>query len=183
MVTIINNNRDSRYFLLKFAGTSITAADKETIIPWFLSCLSTIDDPAIYTNFNSDYSFEVIPNYCECEEYSNTLTVAIYMRWRKKQERDETDMIVLNDDMPEVHLPISKLNDCLIDPPACVLNIGISGISRELLKRKWWSLLDGQNGYLWYNSYHRLQNGDWEIQIDRSNEYKWDDVSYPINGN
>lgn len=183
MTTIIHNERDSRYFLIKMAGPIVTTADKEVLLQWLLSCLSTIDDPAIYTNFNSDYSFEVLPNYCECEEYENTFTVAIYMRWRKKQLRDSTDMIVLSDDIPEIHLPIVKLYESLVNPPECVDKIGISGIGREILKRKWWSLLDGSNGYLWYNSYHRLLSGEWEVQIDRSNEYKWDDMSYPIAGN
>lgn len=183
MATLINNGVDSRYFLIKIVGTTITTEDKESLMAWFLSCLSTIDDPSIYTNFNDDYSFEVLPNYCECEEFENTLTIAVYLRWRLKQVFDSTDMIIVDENMEETKLPITKLQNAMTSIPEIVSAIGISGLSRSVFKRKWWKLLDSANGYLWYNSYHRLTTGEWEAQMDRSNVYKWDDFSYPINGN
>lgn len=182
-VTKINNGVDSRYFVIKITGDITTQNDKDAIANWFLSCLSTIDDPAIYTNFDENFSWQVLPNCCTCaNEYNNMVYIAIYMRWRLNKVYDATNMIVTTDAAPETNLPITKLSDSLVSYPSTITNIGISGVGRKLLKQEWWNLLDQSNGYLWYNSYYRNLEGNWATQVDISNQYRWDDNSYPFAG-
>lgn len=182
-VTKINNGVSSRYFVIKITGDITTQGDKDVITAWFLERLSTIDDPSIYTNFNDQYSWQVLPNCCTCDnEYNNIVYIAIYMRWRLSKIFDSTGMIITTDEAPEANLPIIKLDDALIQYPTSVESIGISGVNRKTLKKEWWKLLDASNGYLWYNSYYRALDGTWNTQMDISNQYNWDDNSYPFAG-
>ena len=181
-VNKVSNEVDSRYFLIKVIGDINNQADKDEIFNWILSCLSTVDDPAIYTNFDDQYSWQVLPHNCECEGSVNYVYVAIYMRWRRKHQFDTAGLTIEINEIPEENLPIVKLYNSLVDYPEIVTDVGISGISRTLLKKEWWRLLDGSNGYLWYNSYYRALTGEWNSQVDISNQYRWDDESYPFAG-
>ena len=88
-VNKINNGVDSRYFVIKFTGNITTQNDKDAISAWVLERLSTIDDPAIYTNFDDQYSWQVLTNCCSCDsEYTDIVYVAIYLRWRLKKIYD-----------------------------------------------------------------------------------------------
>lgn len=179
-IVTLSNSISSRDFLIIIRVNQLDNIIKEYIVNWFLSKLNNLTNPAIYNNYDNDYAFNVIvDDYIFSENENKFIEIGLHLEWFNGLTMDENKIIYTNPIEPLLLSPDLILSQ-LTEPSLYITMIGISGISINYMKKKWWQLLGGSDGYLIKNIYEKdIIDNIWKQSPDRSNTYEW--CGYPLN--
>lgn len=171
---IYNNNISSLNYLFIFQYEYLNEDIKDHTIKWFLNCLDNIEDNSIYNN--NEYCFNIL---IDNNNTNNTLNILLHLNNNNIYFSNNNCIIKENHNN---YLDINKLDNILNNNyyklHKNISNIGINGISNNLIKQLWWKYLNGERGYNYNTMLKKYKNKGWIETTDQSYKFNWD--NYPL---
>jgi len=182
---IKDNDVSSRLFLFKFSMSALNNTIKSNVLSWLQSNLDILNDPVIYTNYDSNYAFNIITDQnSDSTTYTsdtavNILEIMLYMDYYHYPRMDSDNIIITDEiyNIPTI-LPSLLITD-LTNIPSQILEVGISGMTDTLGSLTWWSMIGQSNGYYCVPMYKKDITTGWYTTIENSGKFHW--FAYPPN--
>jgi hypothetical protein len=168
-----HNNIPSRDFLIILkTGLNIEKQIEKNIISWITEIIKNLIIEL------EELDLDLIYDIGEDEdEIKNEIKILAHFSKPHNLYSVDSDNIICINEYPYGDLiNPKKLLDNLNNEHKLINKIGVSGISENLMKDLWWETIDGNEGYMRYNSYCIDQNAIFE-QREKSFNFGWN--KYP----
>lgn len=164
-----HNNISSRDFLIILKTSfNIEKQTENDIITWICEIIKNL---IIELKENElDLIYEIIE---DDDETKNEIKIlAHFSKPHSLFQTDDDYIICINEYPSGNNINPKKILDNLNNEHKFINKIGVSGISENLMKDLWWEMIDGNEGYMSYNSFCITQNAIFE-QREKSFNFGW----------